>query len=103
MTTQVGTRGRQPTARRTRGYRQAEAITSSGQAAELVAVGPVVLVEGVRRLVEPANIPSTALVAFGAVGLVGNLVSVAVPVGHESASLNLRAALLKVVNDAPGT
>jgi len=94
---------RAPTARRTWGFRRAEVLAALGQATVLVAVGVVVLVEGVQRLVHPPEIPSGSLVVFGVVGLVGNLVALAVLAGHRRANLNLRAAFLEVANDALGS
>ncbi len=94
---------RPATSRRTWGFRRAEVLAALGQASVLVAVGVVVLVEGVRRLITPPEIPSTELVVFGAVALVGNLAAVAVLVGHRTGNLNLRAAFLEVVNDALGS
>ena len=43
------------------------------------------------------------MVAFGVIGLVGNVTGVAVLAGVRSESLNLRAAFLEVVNDALGS
>jgi cobalt-zinc-cadmium efflux system protein len=60
-------------------------------------------VEGIARLVHPPEVPSAALVVFGVIGLVGNLVSLAVLSGGRTASLNLRAAFLEVLNDALGS
>lgn len=94
---------RPPTARRTWGFRRAEVLAALGQATVLVAVGVVVLVEGVQRLVHPPEIPSGQLVVFGAVGLVGNLVALGILAGHRRANLNLRAAFLEVANDALGS
>lgn len=94
---------RSPTARRTWGFRRAEVLAALGQAAVLAGVGVVVLIEGIRRLSEPPEVPSGALVVFGVVGLAANAGSLAVLAGHRSASLNLRAAFLEVVNDALGS
>jgi cobalt-zinc-cadmium efflux system protein len=69
----------------------------------LLAVGLFVLVEGVRRLVTPPDVPSAGLLLFGIIGLVGNLVSIAVLSGARTAGFNLRAAFLEVVNDALGS
>jgi len=74
-----------------------------GQAAVLLAVGGFVIVEAIRRLIEPAEVASGAMVAFGVVGLVGNLVGIAVLVGARADNLNMRAAFLEVVNDALGS
>lgn len=94
---------RPPTARRTWGFRRAEVLAALAQAAVLLAVGVFVVVEAVQRLREPATIPGPELVVFGAIGLVGNLAALAVLAARRSASLNLRAAFLEVLNDALGS
>ncbi|QWZ07916.1 cation diffusion facilitator family transporter [Nocardioides panacis] len=88
---------------RTWGYRRAEVLAAAGQAAVLLAVGVFVLVEGVRRLVDPPEVTSGAMVVFGVVGLVGNVVGLLVLAGGRGANLNMRAAFLEVVNDALGS
>lgn len=94
---------RPPTAARTWGYRRAEILGAAAQAALLLAVGLYVLVEGVQRLFSPPEVASTAMVVFGVVGLVGNLVGLAVLSGGRSDNMNMRAAFLEVVNDALGS
>jgi cobalt-zinc-cadmium efflux system protein len=94
---------RPPNDQRTWGYRRAEVLAAAGQAAVLLAVGGFVLVEGVRRLVEPPEVDSGLMVVFGVIGLVGNAVSIAVLAGARKSNLNLRAAFLEVVNDALGS
>jgi cobalt-zinc-cadmium efflux system protein len=94
---------RPATARRTWGYRRAEVLGAAAQAAVLLAVGVYVLVEGVRRLVEPPEVTSTPMLVFGAVGLAGNLIGMAVLASARKHSLNMRAAFLEVVNDALGS
>lgn len=94
---------RPPSPRRTWGYRRAEVLAALAQSALLLAVGVYVLVEAVRRLVEPPEIASTQLVVFGVVGLAGNVASLLVLAGHRGASFNLRAAFLEVLNDALGS
>ncbi len=88
---------------RTWGYRRAEVLAAAAQAAVLLAVGVFVLVEGVRRLLEPPDVSSSGLLVFGAVGLAGNLVGIAVLASARAHDLNLRAAFLEVVNDALGS
>jgi cobalt-zinc-cadmium efflux system protein len=95
--------GRPATDARTWGYRRAEVLAAAAQAAVLLAVGVFVLYEGVRRLVDPPDVASGAMLVFGVVGLVGNSVSVAVLAGGRSSDLNTRAAFLEVVNDALGS
>ncbi|KMM44361.1 MAG: cation diffusion facilitator family transporter [Cellulomonas sp.] len=94
---------RPPTARRTWGFRRAEVLAALAQSAVLLAVGVYVLVEGVQRLFEPPDVPARELVVFGVIGLVGNVVALAVLAGGRSSSMNLRAAFLEVVNDALGS
>ncbi|MCI2237432.1 cation diffusion facilitator family transporter [Paenibacillus sp. TRM 82003] len=90
--------------RRTWGYRRAEVLAATLQAAALLAVGTFVLVEGVQRLVEPPQVSSTAMLVFGAVGLLGNLAALALLLRGEGAgNVNVRAAVLEVVNDALGS
>jgi len=91
------------TARRTFGYRRAEVLGAAAQAAVLLAVGIYVLVEGTRRLLDPPEVTSTPMLVFGAVGLAGNLVGIAVLASARTQSLNMRAAFLEVVNDALGS
>ena len=88
---------------RTWGFRRAEVLAAAAQAAVLLAVGGFVLVEGVRRLLEPPEVASGVMFVFGVVGLVGNLVGVAVLAGGRGSNLNMRAAFLEVVNDALGS
>jgi cobalt-zinc-cadmium efflux system protein len=94
---------RPATSQRTWGYARAEVLAATLQAAILLAVGVFVLVEGVRRLLEPPDVASGAMLVFGIVGLVGNAVSMLVLSRGTSGSLNMRAALLEVVNDALGS
>jgi cobalt-zinc-cadmium efflux system protein len=49
---------------------------SGGHDHGVSAVGGFVLVEGVRRLVEPPAVASGVMVVFGVVGLLGNAVSI---------------------------
>lgn len=94
---------RPPTPRRTWGYRRAEVLAALAQATILLAVGIYVMIEGVQRLLAPPEIPSTELVIFGIIGLVGNVASLLVLAGQRSANFNLRAAFLEVLNDALGS
>lgn len=89
--------------RRTWGFKRAEVLAAAGQAVILTAVACYVIVEGIRRLIHPPEIASTAMIVFGVLGLVGNVVAIAVLSSSRSANLNTRAAFLEVVNDALGS
>ena len=89
--------------RRTWGYGRAEVLSATAQATILLGMGVFVLIEGVRRLIHPPEIPTTSLAIFGAIGLVGNLASIAVLLRARDSNFNLRAAFLETVNDALGS
>jgi cobalt-zinc-cadmium efflux system protein len=94
---------RSPTARRTWGFQRAEVLGAVVQAAILLGVGVVVIVSAVERLVTPAPVPAGALLAFGVVGILGNLVALAVLTRAAGGSFTSRAARLEVLNDVLGS
>lgn len=96
---------RPPNPRRTWGFARVEVLAAGAQATVLLGVGGFALAEGVRRLLAaaPPQIPGQWVLVFGAVGLVANLIALAVLAGGRRANLNLRAAFLEVVNDALGS
>ncbi len=96
--------GKRPaTMARTWGYRRAEVLAAAAQASVLLAVGVLVLVEAIRRLVDPTHVAGTAMIVFGAIGVVGNGISVAVLTGASRQTMNTRAAFLEVANDTLGS
>ncbi|MEO7942981.1 MAG: cation diffusion facilitator family transporter [Marmoricola sp.] len=94
---------RPATQERTWGYRRAEVLGAAAQAGVLLAVGVFILVEGVQRLFDPPEVTPGVMVVFGAVGLVGNIIGLAVLAGGRGDNLNMRAAFLEVLNDALGS
>ncbi|MFQ4147997.1 cation diffusion facilitator family transporter [Arthrobacter sp. LAPM80] len=94
---------RPATSRRTWGFARAEVLAATAQAAVLLAVGLIVLVEGIQRLFNPVEIASQEMIVFGAIGLAGNIASMLVLLGGRSKNFNMRAAFLEVVNDALGS
>jgi cobalt-zinc-cadmium efflux system protein len=51
----------------------------------------------------PPEVPGPGLLLFGAIGLVGNLVSIVILSSSKEDSLNLKAAFLEVIADALGS
>ncbi|GAB2526545.1 cation diffusion facilitator family transporter [Paramicrobacterium agarici] len=94
---------RPPTTRRTWGFKRAEVLGATAQAAVLLAVGVYAFIEGVQRLFSPPEVSSTGLLTFGIIGLIANITSLLVLTAGRSANLNLRAAFLEVINDALGS
>ncbi len=90
-------------ARRTWGFRRIEVIAAFGQAALLLVVGVYAVIEGVRRLVEPPEVPALELLVFGIIGLAANIIAIAVLSSSRGANFNMRAAFLEVLNDALGS
>ncbi|WP_114587592.1 cation diffusion facilitator family transporter [Microbacterium arborescens] len=90
-------------ARRTWGFRRIEVIAAFAQAALLLVVGVYAAIEGIRRLFEPPEVPALELLVFGVVGLVANIVAIAVLSSSRGANFNMRAAFLEVLNDALGS
>jgi cobalt-zinc-cadmium efflux system protein len=96
---------RPPSARRTFGLGRSEVLGAAVNALALLAVTVWVAIEGVERLFAdaPPEIPGFALLLFGLVGLVGNLVSLVVLSGGDRENLNVRGAALHVLGDALGS
>ena len=95
---------RPATTKRTWGYRRAEVLGATLQAAVLLAIGGWISIEAVGRLFEPTEVAATSVLVFGALGLAANLIGILVLTrGARNGNVNMRAALLEVVNDALGS
>jgi cobalt-zinc-cadmium efflux system protein len=95
--------GRPASDERTWGYRRAEVLAAAAQAAVLLAVGAYILIEAIRRLWSPSDVDAPLMLAFGVVGLAGNILAISVLASARRDNLNMRAAFLEVVNDALGS
>lgn len=95
---------RRPTSQRhTWGWQRAEVLGALFQAMVLIGVGAYIVVEALRRMWEPVEVPGGMLLWFGVFGLFGNLIAFAVLTTGSNQSLNLRAATLEVLADALGS
>lgn len=94
---------RAATATRTWGFRRVEILAGFLQAALLLGIGVYAAVEGISRLSSPPEIPHVELMMFGAIGLAGNIASLAVLSPSRKANFNMRAAFLEVAADALGS
>jgi cobalt-zinc-cadmium efflux system protein len=92
-----------PTSRRTFGLHRAEILAALVNAVVLLGVCGYLLVEGVRRLLDPATVEPGPMLWFALVGLVANAVSLSLLARRRDASLNMRGAYLEVLGDLLGS
>ena len=88
---------------RTFGLARAEILAAVANAVLLLGVAAVVTVEAIRRLADPPEVASGAMLAFGLVGLAGNTVSLWLLRPGQAESLTVRGAFLEVAADALGS
>jgi cobalt-zinc-cadmium efflux system protein len=90
---------RPATGRRTFGWARAEILAAAVNGFVLAGMGVYVLVEGVRRVIDPAPVDAGGMGLFAAVALAGNLVGVGLLYRARHSGLNLRGAFLEVATD----
>lgn len=96
--------GRRPADdRRTFGYRRFEILAATFNAVLLFVVAGYILIEGIRRIFEPAEVQSTGMLVVASVGLVVNLIAMRVLAGGKDKSLNMKGAYLEVWADMLGS
>ena len=88
---------------RTFGYQRAEILAATLNAVLLLGVAGYVLVEAVRRWVDPVEVEAGPMLVFALVGLVANAASLVVLRGGQAESLNMRGAYLEVLGDLLGS
>jgi len=89
--------------RRTYGSYRAEVLASGLTVLVMLGVSAYVVVEAVRRLGSDVEVSSGPMLLVGALGLVVNLVCLALLRGGARESLNVKGAYLEVVADAAGS
>ncbi|MFH9738501.1 cation diffusion facilitator family transporter [Streptomyces roseolus] len=94
---------RPPSGNRTFGFARAEILAALANCLLLLGVGGYVLYEAVQRFMEPADTRGGLAIAFAAVGLVANVVSLSLLMRGQKESLNVRGAYLEVLADALGS
>lgn len=91
------------TGRRTYGSYRAEVFASGLTVLIMLGVSVYVVVEALRRIGTTVEVPSGPLVVVGALGLVVNLVCLALLRGGARESINVKGAYLEVMADAAGS
>lgn len=89
--------------RSTFGLHRAEILAAAVNALVLLGVCGYLAWAGISRLADPATVEAGPMVAFAAVGLVANAVSLAILQRSDTGSLNLRGALTEVLADLVGS
>jgi cation diffusion facilitator family transporter len=89
--------------RRTFGWQRAEILAAVANGLLLLAVAVYVVVEAIRRIGNPPEIGSGLMLGIAAVGLVVNLIGLALLHRGRAGSLTIRGAYLEVLGDALGS
>ncbi|OWJ66391.1 cation diffusion facilitator family transporter [Inquilinus limosus] len=94
---------RPPDARRSFGYERFEILAAAFNALLLFGVALYILYEAWRRLSEPGQIDSTAMLVIAVLGLGVNLFAVWMLRSKQDNSLNVKGAYLEVLSDLLGS
>lgn len=94
---------RPPDVKRTFGYERFEILAAGINAILLFGVGIYILVEAYRRLSQPTEVQSTAMLIIALIGLAVNVFSIRVLASGKDESLNVKGAYLEVWSDLLGS
>ena len=89
--------------KRTWGWARSEGLAAALQAGMLLIISVMVAWEAAWRLASPPPVEAGPMLLVGVVGLLANVVSLAILAGGRDANLNMKAAFLEVANDALGS
>jgi cobalt-zinc-cadmium efflux system protein len=81
------------------GFRRAEILSAQLNGATLVALGAVIVYEGVRRLVSPPEVEGLPVLAVAVLGIAVNLAATRLLAGAGRRSLNVEGAFQHVLTD----
>ncbi|MDA8297821.1 MAG: cation diffusion facilitator family transporter [Actinomycetota bacterium] len=81
------------------GLKRAEILSAAGNGATLVAVGVVITIEAIARLVHPPQVEGAVVLAVALAGALVNVVATAVLARANRASLNVKGAFLHLLTD----
>jgi cobalt-zinc-cadmium efflux system protein len=83
----------------TYGLGRAEILSAQFNGATLLVLGLLIVYEGVRRLIEPPEVPGAALLIVAGAGIVVNLAAARVLASAERRSLNVEGAYQHILTD----
>ena len=81
------------------GYRRAEILSAQVNGATLLALGVVIVIEGIHRLVHPPDVAGGAVLVVALAGIVVNLAATWVLARANRASLNVEGAYQHILTD----
>jgi cobalt-zinc-cadmium efflux system protein len=81
------------------GFRRAEILSAQINGATLVGLGALIVIEGVRRLVEPPDVEGLPVLLVALAGVVVNLAATRVLSGSDRRSMNVDGAFQHVLTD----
>ena len=81
------------------GLKRTETLSAQVNGATLLAIGVLIVYEGVRRLIEPPQVEGLAVLVVALVGVVVNLVATLVLAGANRQSLNVEGAFQHILTD----
>ena len=81
------------------GLRRAEVLSAQVNGATLLVLGVVIAVEGVRRLLDPPEVPGLPLLVVALLGVAVNVAATVVLAGANRDSLNVEGAFQHVLTD----
>ena len=90
---------RPPSRRHTYGLGRVEVMAALFNSATILVVGTLIIRSAVTRLMHPAPILSGVMLVVAVIGLGANLFSVLLLKGHSHGDLNMRAAMLHLLQD----
>ena len=91
---------RPPTSHRTFGLQRVEILAALINGLVVGVVAVLIVIGGVRRLLDPVEVESGIMLAAATVGLAGNLAGLLILRRGQRESLNVRGAYLEVLGDA---
>ena len=89
--------------RRSYGYHRFQVLAAFVNSLAMVAIALWIVIEAVRRLLEPVTVIAGPMLAIAILGLAVNIVAFAVLHGGDRRNLNLRGASLHVIGDMMGS
>ncbi|KNC18411.1 cation transporter [Arthrobacter sp. RIT-PI-e] len=94
---------RPPTERRTFGWKRVEVLAALVNGVIVAVIGVLMLVEGTKRLMSPADVDAPVMLVAAVLGLAANVVALRLLSGGQKESLNVRGAYLEVLGDMLGS